>query len=425
MHKHTAKMVEKEDEDEYEYEKNMMQIDLTTIYKDRRQTHTRRRMYRCHVTLHCGKLQQQQQQQHEYTIETINQKHNHPQRSQSLSLVHRGDDNHGIHRNTHAIEDEARMRFEYDCNTRLMRMDLLPRDGSKVNVNPDDVDILVGLCGMEDVQPLLYNNLYKPALVPDYYANTAGRLCPLHFAIVGRNGTGKRTAIRYVCSLVRADAVFITPPYKQGDLGFALGRASEDVVKPALVCIEDTTELMRDHTFVQDFTIEMHYREHLRTRFNRTWIAFCAETEDILSHECIKSLVGSRIAHVRRLDGEKAATLLMCSFMLRDMRLDEQLTEHQVRCLYEAADGASPKELKAFAGEVCMRAINRRPLEVIAAHAGKAVSHPTTDATLTEFQNCTDESITISWAIDAEPVYCKLDPEYWEDGVEKFTIPRL
>ena len=326
-----------------------------------------------------------------------------------------------------ACEFESSARKESEANNRellrLGRLDPLYRETGRVFIDASKTDVLSGMLGMENVSKMLWQLLVKPAVAGQLYRDTIGQLGPLHFAIVGPEGTGKRTAVRTACSIASVDAVFLRPSaYQLGDVAFALRRACS--VRPSLICFEDFDVLHKDPNFDREFAdVILGCREICGT-FDSVWLAFTLVSEDIIEWPMFSRLIGRRVSRVSSLGPEDASRLLMSFITSSGINLGYPLTEEEATKLGVASEECTPSELKAFAGEVCMSALSRRELDVLA-----YASIPGGSGEDGKNQGRSDDgvchretNITISWHEDAVVLYETVADSL--SAVQKSIIPR-
>ena len=290
-----------------------------------------------------------------------------------------------------------------DAMAHLSRMEPLYREVRTIMVDPTNQHILPNMVGMDAVEAMLWRVVVRPALARREYRLKVGIISPLHFAIIGPHGTGKRTAIRTVCATAGVDMVTITPTaYLEGDIGFAVDRAYR--ARPALVCFDGFEELIRRPDFEREFRIKVASFRELCERFTGVWLAFCTNDGNSVQMPFIQRLLGRRVAGVDRPTRRQAAELFFRSHLVRTgVTLARQLTDDEANRLEEAADGCTPAELQAFAADVAFSALTR--------------------CDLAEIVGDSDHVISVVWDLDGEPLYELEEGE--NTGLQHWRIPRF
>jgi hypothetical protein len=246
-------------------------------------------------------------------------------------------------------------------------------ESGKTAIDPDRTEpILKGMAGMDEVSNLLWNVLVKPAATSEYYRNVYGRLGALHFAVVGPNGCGKKTAISTICNNAATTIFFIEAnAYVNGDVAFAIAEACKK--RPAVVCFDGFEALNTKPGFHEEFAMQVLGSKPLLTTWNMVWLAFCVENPATITNTTLARIVGLRVAKVKSLDGPSAADILMRVFLPPVLPLLEPLTNEQKCLLESAAVGCTPSELKEFASNIVISALSRHNLGDLASMAGNRV----------------------------------------------------
>jgi hypothetical protein len=298
-----------------------------------------------------------------------------------------------------------------DAERRLQSMH--PESGTTA-INPDRSDIVLhGMVGMENVSRMLWNILIKPVGAAEFYRTVYGKLGPLHFAIVGPRGTGKRTAVTKACSVAAVTAFFIEPHrYQVGDIEYAMGEGWKK--RPSVICFDGFEELLERRGFVDEFNMQIVGISDFLTTWNSMWLAFCVDSTATATGNMLARIVGKRLAHVKSMDGPEAANVLMRRFIPSNMEFLEPLTKDQQTLLEAAAAGCTPSELKEFAANIVIAALSRHNLGDIATAAGNQVigsRHPPPSATINHGAIPMRQSTPISPGVDSgycgRPTYTK------------------
>lgn len=306
----------------------------------------------------------------------------------------------------------------------IARMHPLGRTGAMTCVPAEVCNLLPHMCGMAEISELLCNVLVKPSIAKKVYMETAGRLTGFHFALVGENGTGRRSAMRSVCAACCIDALTITyHQYVYGDIGYAIRYASSHM--PCVVYFDDFDSLGCKDEFAAEFSYQVLGQDRLCNTWEGVWLGFGVQTQAAATAWPLADLCGPRFASVRNLTDEEAARLLMQDFLSTGgAQVDvESMTGQQWTVLAAAMQDCTPQDLKGFAGSVLWSALSRVSTGSHATANDIPVLGPTSRWTRGAAQQRQHRPpVEVKWTMDAEPCYKKQGTEETGTGVRKAVV---
>jgi hypothetical protein len=322
---------------------------------------------------------------------------------------------------------DAARRDEITIKTLSDHFDALLRIPGKVLIDHTNSDILSDMHGMSEVSKMLWTTIVKPRVDKEGVASTLGTLGSLHFCIIGRWGSGKRTAVRSVCAMAGVEVWTIDPcRYETGDLGCAVHVAC--LRRPCVILIDDFETLHRMKEFVYEVSHQIDACPLLKTAWDGVWIGILLwDDEELERLPWISDLCGPRIARVKPLTGREGATLLTERFLLeRNVEISPCLTSAQFDVLADAADGCTPGELKDFASTIMYRMLERTEI------TPDGVTETTPAPSEVRKYGCAARSKEVekvkkwrlSWDDDVVPLYQRVNASETEDGIERFYIPK-
>jgi hypothetical protein len=302
----------------------------------------------------------------------------------------------------------------------LRKFTPLGRTATSAFVPRTATGLLPHMFGMNEIAKLLFEVIVKPSACGTVYTSTVGRLTGLHFCLVGREGTGRRTALRTVCSMCQVDMLTINSlQYQYGDVDHVIQSACYR--RPCVVYFEDYDWLRKMPDFARDFDYQVLAMDLLCNTWNHIWLGFGMTSLAAAKSPPLSYLCADRVACVVDMTEEEKGRLLFNSFLSTGGVDDNRhaMTAEQWQRLVEATREATPADLRAFAGRVIYATLTRMSLNALIAQ---------TDPSLRARFGLEDESrqhsITISWKDDAEPHYEEDESLMAETGTTTYTITK-
>lgn len=313
------------------------------------------------------------------------------------------------------------------------RMRPLGRSATAVCIPLQAAELLPHMCGMVEVAALLQDVFSKPTLAKRRFARMVGRLSGLHFALVGRPGTGRRTAVRSACATCGIDMLTIAPEqYVYQDLGVAMNYCL--AFKPCVLYFDGFDALLKNRDFCNEFGFQILGQEPVADTWDGMYLAFGIENPALLAAQPLLRLCKNRYATVRDLDAEDAARLLFRVFLPEGgakVNADD-LTDKQWDDLETAVKRCTPRDLKDFASVVQWSALSRISVRSHAEDSGipvmasdKSVSLPgPSTAAAAAAVDAAPGPIVVDWAQDVEANYVVIPPDRSPTGVLAYAVPR-
>jgi hypothetical protein len=317
-------------------------------------------------------------------------------------------------------------------------MDPLQRSANVTYLSPEEYDLLPkSFLGMGQIRDLLWKYLVKPTVVRPVYRRSAGKMTTLHFALVGKPGSGRRTAVRIACATCCMDMLTIHPnKFRFTDMCWALQYAFAR--RPCVIYFDAFELLQKNREFMEDFLYQLYNSIYpVLDGWDGVWFVFALQSEGAALSPPVSDLCSDRFACVEEFSPPQLEALFFTSFLpTGGAVLAKGLTEEQRRVFLSAIESSTPGELRNFAGEVQSAALCRVELECLAMHnnikflRGKDTSSRSLpasywgkDSALSSGSVPTTWKIQISWELDAEPLYVVRLPSR-EDPQPQPMLPR-
>jgi hypothetical protein len=228
------------------------------------------------------------------------------------------------------------------------RMEYHGRSDIGSTVSPDHFKI-DGFIGLEALTTKFCKTVIQRIKPSDVYASAFKDSRSYHFAVVGRPGFGKRTAILKACALTNRDVVVITKEkYQPEDLALVSEFAS--VKQPFVIYIDDFDALCQNEVFLKEYKTLCTSPFVTERVFLNVWIIISViNDQDAL----ISPLLRRVCPDVNRVKIPEIPPDVLDQVLWDDLRtskikIDPPMIDTDWTKFYNAIIGASPKDVKEF-----------------------------------------------------------------------------
>lgn len=235
-------------------------------------------------------------------------------------------------------------------------------------LDDDDGDFLPSVFGMSACKRLVKRYLIRPHVFPDLYC-LAGM--PLHFALIGDSGSGKRNLVRNACAEFGINFVRLhNHVYTRDLLRHACDFAGRR--KPCVVYLDEYDDAFcagENSIFMQDYSAHI-VSGGVVDACDEVWLAFGLKSESPITscHE-LACTVQERRARCEPLVASQAIAFIDQRLRERHHTNLEKLLKSEHRAvLSKAAENCRPACIAAYLGRVFFSRLDREPAEQLSRH---------------------------------------------------------